>query len=215
MYRLSAPLGVQIEITEGCHQRCIHCYNLIRPEAYKPRGELTQKQLVTTLEIIAKHGVLDVNLTGGEPMLRKNVVFAMLKRARELGMRVGLNTTAFHVTTQDAQQLYDVGLRTALVSLLGVGQTHNGVANVSTGFERTVQGIKALVAAGIHVQVNMVVSTLNLHEVEAVGSLASDLGAFCFSAETWSLMFCFRCLGVCLLPRKRRNSHRFSVVGCV
>lgn len=184
MLRLSAPMGCQIELTDRCPMKCIHCYNRIRPKPATRQGELSTEQLLHLLNILADIGVMNINLTGGEPMLRRDTVYAMIQHCLKRGMDVGLNTTAFNVTDEVALTLVDCGLTSTLVTILGIGETHDNITAHPHSFEQTCRGTTALVKAGIRVQVNMVVSALNIHEVEAVGRLAHRLGAVAFSATS-------------------------------
>jgi len=211
MLRLSAPLDCQIELTDKCHQRCVHCYNLARSDDGHRQGcflnlgagctqrcvhndeihrvyphprteELTIEEMLTVLDRLAGLGVTDANLTGGEPLLRPDLVCAMLRRSKELGMNCAMNTTAYQVDDIMANDLAASGLQSALVTLLGIGEMHDRVANCPGGFERSCEGIRALARAGIKVHINMVVSTLNQSDIAPVGRLAKTLGASTFSA---------------------------------
>ena len=182
MKRLSGPVDVQLELTESCNFRCRHCYNYWRYDTKSDKQELNSTDFLRVIDTLAKYGVSAITLTGGEPLLRPGVLFPTLRKAKEYGMEIGLNTNASLVTSDAAQQLKDEGLDHVLCSILGKEETHNFITGTKSGFPQTLKGIEKLVKAGILVATNMVVSKLNLSEVFEVGKLVNNLGVKTFCA---------------------------------
>lgn len=182
MKRLAGPIGVQIELTEGCTQCCTHCYNYWRYGDIRTEGELNTIQFLEILEALNEVGISHINMTGGEPFLRPDIIFFLLQQAKQYGMFVGLNSNAVIINQTYAQQLRNEGLDIILISLLGTEITHNFITGARDGFRRTCRGINYLVEAGLNVSVNMVVSNQNQDEVYEVGRIASQLGTNTFSA---------------------------------
>ncbi len=182
MQRLSCPVDVQLELSEGCNFRCRHCYNYWRYSSDCKKNELSKSQFLRVVGVLNDCGVSAITLTGGEPLLRQDVVFAVLKEAKRLGMEVGLNSNATLITADIARRLKCEGLDHALCSLLGKEETHDFITCSKNGFSRAKAGIENLVMAGIPVAVNMVVSQLNKGEVTHVGELVGAMGAKTFCA---------------------------------
>lgn len=182
MRRLSGPIDVQLELTENCNYRCRHCYNFWRYVPKDPKRELSVDQLLGVVATLYSHGVSVLTLTGGEPLLRPDVLFAVLAEAKRLGMEVGLNTNAALVTPEIASRLKTEELDHVLCSILGKEETHNFITGTSGGYHQTVRGIEYLVQAGLSVAANMVVSTLNQGEVLEVGRSVGALGVTTFCA---------------------------------
>ncbi len=182
MKRLSYPIDVQIELTERCNFKCRHCYNYWRYEKDGVKQELGIVQFLTILKILKDGGVSVITLTGGEPFLRSNVLFALLKNAKSYGMEVGLNSNAALIVADYANQLKKFGLDHALCSVLGIEQTHNLIVGTKDGFSHTMKGVKNLVKAGINVAINMVVSKLNQNELYETGKMLSGYGIRTFCA---------------------------------
>lgn len=182
MERLSYPISVQIELTEACNQKCVHCYNFWRYDSKKvSKDELSVDNFLLILEKLNNSGISLITLTGGEPLLRPEVFFALLKQAKKYDMEVGLNSNAVLISKDIAKKMFQEGLDNALISLLGVEKTHNKISNLPNGFRNTCNGISNLIDAGIKVTVNMVASKLNQNEVLQVGKIINDLGvkSFC------------------------------------
>lgn len=182
MKRLSSPIDVQIELTEGCNQRCVHCYNYWRYNPGIRQGELEIDSFLIILKKLRDVGVGVVTLTGGEPLLRPSLFFSLLEESKRYDMEVGLNSNAVLVDKDSANHMLDAGLDHALISLLGTEKTHNLITNIPDGFKKASLGIANLINSGIRVSVNMAVSKLNQHEVYEVGKIAKELGAETFCA---------------------------------
>ncbi len=181
MERLSCPIDVQIELTETCNQWCIHCYNYWRYNSRKPiRGEMNKQGFLTVLDTLQDCGVSVVTLTGGEPLLRPKIFFALLQKAKNYGMEVGLNSNGILIGKNEAERMYALGLDHALISLLGLENTHDFITNLPQGFKKTREGISNLVDSGISVAVNMVASRLNQKQIYAVGGVVKELGVKTF-----------------------------------
>jgi MoaA/NifB/PqqE/SkfB family radical SAM enzyme len=88
MYRLKSPLRVNFELTEARNNACVHCYNFWR---YQQTGERAShddhsrslKHFERMLDILIEQEVRTVTFTGGEPFLRKDVLFPLVARAKQ------------------------------------------------------------------------------------------------------------------------------------
>jgi cyclic pyranopterin phosphate synthase len=153
---------LRISVTDRCNFRCIYC---MPKEVYgRSYRFLERSQLLTFEEIerlsraFAPLGVEKIRLTGGEPLLRRE-----LERLVEmLGAIPGVDltlTTNGSLLTQKARVLADAGLRRVTVSLDSLDdQVFRAMNDVDVPVERVLAGIEAAAAAGLSpVKVNMVV----------------------------------------------------------
>ncbi len=185
MQRLSGPISAQIEVTQGCTQSCAHCYNFWlynNPPRAKNKRALRCADFVRILDSLYESGVSSLAITGGEPMMRPDVVFSLLARAHELHLDVSLNTNAHLITPERALRLRDLGLTSVLTTLLGSEATHDAIANRKGGQKKTCLGLRNLISAGISVTTNMVVSRTNFSEVYETGLLSQEMGCRGFCA---------------------------------
>lgn len=184
MKRLSFPIDVQIELTEACNQKCRHCYNFWRYDSeVVKKNELSAADFLLVLDKLNDCGVSVITITGGEPMLRPEVFFSLLRKAKRYDMEVGLNSNAVLISKEIAHRMFEEKLDHALISLLGVKDTHNLIAGLPGGFEKTRNGIINLIEAGVPVSVNMVASKMNQNEIYEVGRMVKELGveSFCMT----------------------------------
>jgi GTP 3',8-cyclase len=153
---------LRISVTDRCNFRCVYC---MPKEVYgRSYRFLERRQLLTFEEIerlsrvFASLGVEKIRLTGGEPLLRRE-----LERLVEmLGAIPGVDltlTTNGSLLPQKARVLADAGLRRVTVSLDSLDdQVFRAMNDVDVPVERVLAGIEAAAAAGLSpVKVNMVV----------------------------------------------------------
>lgn len=181
MKRLSAPLDVQIELTEKCNQKCFHCYNYWRYSEEIGKNELGVQDFLMVIKKLVTAGINSITLTGGEPFLRPDLLFSILECCNENNIKASINSNATLIKKSDANKIQDLGVTHVLVSLLGLEKTHNNTTNSNT-FKKACDGISVLVDSKVNVSVNMAVSKLNLFELHDVGRIAKNLGAITFCA---------------------------------
>lgn len=181
MKRLSAPLDVQIELTEKCNQKCFHCYNYWRYSEEIGKNELSAQDFLLIVKKLVTAGINSVTLTGGEPFLRPDLLFSILEYCNENKIKTSINSNAVLIKNDDASKVRDLGVTHVLVSLLGTEKIHNAITNSNT-FKKACDGITTLVGNKTNVSVNMAVSKLNFHELRNVSEIAKDLGATTFCA---------------------------------
>jgi cyclic pyranopterin phosphate synthase len=160
---LRRPLrDLRISVTDRCNFRCVYCMPkevFGRDYAFLPRAELlTFEEIERLVRVFAGHGVRKVRLTGGEPLLRRDleVLVGMLARIPELDLTL---TTNGALLPRKAQALADAGLERITVSLDSLDDaTFRRMNDVDFPVDRVLAGIEAAQAAGLDpVKVNVVV----------------------------------------------------------
>ncbi len=166
--RLARPLtDLRISVTDRCNFRCSYCMPkevFDKDYQYLPHGALLSFEEITRLaRLFAAHGVRKIRLTGGEPLLRKNldVLIAQLAALRTPeGTALDLTlTTNGSLLARKARALQAAGLRRVTVSLDGLDDTvFRGMNDVDFPVAEVLAGIEAAQAAGLGpIKVNMVV----------------------------------------------------------
>jgi MoaA/NifB/PqqE/SkfB family radical SAM enzyme len=89
---LSAPLTAQLEITDSCNHRCIHCYNLDSDVANRPIRKVSDETVISCAQALIDGGVFSMVVTGGEPLIKKELTKKVIALFREHQIRVSLNT---------------------------------------------------------------------------------------------------------------------------
>jgi GTP 3',8-cyclase len=158
---------LRISVTDRCNFRCTYCMpKEIFDQDYRflRHSDLLSFEEITRLtRLFIAHGVEKVRLTGGEPLLRKDLhklieMLAPLKTrdGRELDLAL---TTNASILARKAKQLADAGLKRVTVSLDGLDETvFRRMNDVDFPVKDVLDGIDAAAAAGLGpIKINMVV----------------------------------------------------------
>jgi len=161
--RRGRPLhDLRISVTDRCNFRCVYCMPRDVFDAdyrFLPHAELlTFEEIARVARLFVERGVAKIRLTGGEPLLRRNV-----ERLVELLARTGARdltlTTNGSLLARKARALRDAGLARVTVSLDSLDDaTFRAMNDADFPVARVLEGIDAAAAAGLApVKVNMVV----------------------------------------------------------
>ena len=168
-----AVRDLRISVTDRCNFRCVYCM----PKEVFGRGYrfMDRKELLTFEEIerIARafvaHGVEKIRITGGEPLLRRDLEVLVARLVELGGLDVALTTNGA-LLPQKAEALRAAGLDRVTVSLDSLDdETFRSMNDVGFPVSRVLDGIAAASAAGLRVKVNAVVKRgVNDHQVTAL-----------------------------------------------
>ena len=159
---LQRPLrDLRISVTDRCNFRCVYCMPkevFGRDYTFLERRELlTFEEIERLTRAFVAHGVEKIRITGGEPLVRRDLerLIEQLAAIDELDLTL---TTNGSLLPQKASALRDAGLRRVTVSLDSLdNETFQAMNDVDFPVERVLEGIDAAAAAGLPVKVNMVV----------------------------------------------------------
>jgi cyclic pyranopterin phosphate synthase len=156
---LGRPLhDLRISVTDKCNFRCNYCmpkevFN--KDYAYLPHSDLLSFEEITRLSrVFVAHGVQKIRLTGGEPLLRKNLEI-LVSQLAELRTPEGLPldltlTTNGSLLARKAHILKDAGLNRVTVSLDGLDDAvFRQMNDVDFPVASVLEGIEAAKAAGL------------------------------------------------------------------
>jgi len=166
--RLARPLhDLRISITDRCNFRCVYCMPkevFDKDYQYLPHNSLLTFEEITRLaRLFIAHGVEKIRLTGGEPLLRKNVekLIEMLAGLRTVsGKPLDLTlTTNASLLARKAQSLKDAGLQRVTVSLDALDDAvFKRMNDVDFAVQEVLHGIDVAHSVGLGpIKVNMVV----------------------------------------------------------
>jgi len=153
---------LRISITDRCNFRCVYCMPkevFGKDYQFLDRRELLSFEEIARLaRIFSALGVEKIRLTGGEPLVRRNVERLVQMLAGIPGLDLTLTTNG-SLLTQKARALKDAGLQRITVSLDSLDDAvFNAMNDVDFPVARVLEGIDAAAAAGLApVKINMVV----------------------------------------------------------
>jgi MoaA/NifB/PqqE/SkfB family radical SAM enzyme len=177
------PMGLVYEATMRCNLKCEFCYvgDLLNIE-----GEWREELTLDALRRAFPEGDLQVNLTGGEIFMRKDIL-SVLDLFREKGYACGyLTTNGTIINDERADALAELArlgfLNHVSVSIDGPGDLHDKARGVKGTFERTAAGLRRLQAASarkqapLRVSINTTVAQQSLDTLDQIVDVAGELG---------------------------------------
>ena len=154
--------------------RCRYCYADCATDP-KP-GELTASEWIRLISGLAERGVVQAYIEGGEPLAKPG--FLDILRSASPVMMTLLRTHGWKLGRDMASALADAGLGRGLVDFMGDAPgTHDQATGVPGSFVQSCDAVSNLVAAGIPVDVLVILTRQTAPQLPAIARWASDLGA--------------------------------------
>ncbi len=175
---LAAPLYIAWQITNECNLACLHCIEESGPgKAFA--DELDAAQVFSILDQLMDNDVPYLSFSGGEPMLHPQF-FEMIERVCARGAQLKIETNGHYLSTENCERMKELGVKAVQVSLDGASAPTFNRMRVRGDFDRTVEGLRNLRAAGVPLEINFSPAQFNVHEIGATVDLAYELGAYSF-----------------------------------
>lgn len=174
---------LRVSVTDRCNLRCTYCMPPDFADWMPGDHLLSIDELMTVIEVAISQGIESVRLTGGEPLVRPDIV-EIVQRINELPSppRITLTTNALRLADL-AQPLADAGLERVNISLDTLDPERFTKLTFRDRFADVVAGIEAALAAGLHpVKVNTVLMR-GINDDEAIPMLRHAI------ANGWHLRF--------------------------
>jgi radical SAM protein with 4Fe4S-binding SPASM domain len=186
------PYVVSWNLTYRCNLACEHCYldaggaPQVGSENFADRSELGTEECFRVIDDIAAFAPECVTiLTGGEPLLRRDIL-EIVQRASERGLWVVVGTNGVRITENVASRLAAAGARGLSLSLDALDpDRHDRFRNVRGAWRNTVEGAEILARVGLPFIVQTTAGAHNLGELDAIADFAHDR----LAAKVWNLYF--------------------------
>ena len=149
---------LRVSVTDRCDFRCVYC--MAENMTFLPKKDLlTLEELDRLCTAFVAKGVRKLRITGGEPLVRKNIMwlFEALSRHLESGTLDELTlTTNGSQLPRFSKQLADCGVRRVNISLDSLNRDKFKAITRWGDFDQVMSGVEAARAAGLHVKINAV-----------------------------------------------------------
>src|SRR5512134_1203805 len=186
------PYVVSWNLTYRCNLACEHCYldaggaPQVATENFADRSELGTDECFRLIDELAAFAPECVTiLTGGEPLLRRDIL-EIVRRAAERGLWVVVGTNGVRITENLAGRLADAGARGLSLSLDALDpDRHDRFRMVRGAWQNTVSGAEILNRTGLPFIVQTTAGSHNLDELDAIADFAHDR----LAARVWNLYF--------------------------
>ncbi len=185
------PYVISWNLTYRCNLACEHCYldagtRLVGTENFADRSELGTEECFGVIDEIAAFAPECLTiLTGGEPLLRRDIL-EIVARAAERGLWVVVGTNGVRITENVARRLAEAGARGLSISLDALDpDRHDRFRKVRGAWHNTVEGAGILNRTGLPFIVQTTAGSHNLNELEGIADFAHDR----LAAKVWNLYF--------------------------
>lgn len=175
-------LELDLNVTNRCNLMCKHC---VFSSGAPNDDELTLSEIRTIIDEAKEMGLEDLHITGGEPLLRKDIT-EIISHARNLGIKNRLITNGTLLTQTKLAELKCAGLSDLMISLDGLEEQHDAIRGRRGGFQRTVSAIRAAVQMDFNVRVNAVAFAFNLEGLLELAAFLNRLNVATFSVFLFS-----------------------------
>lgn len=172
------PVNGTFELTLRCNLHCKMCMfrKADSENATLVQEELTAQQWIDMARQAAEAGTINLLITGGEPMLRKD--FCEIYRGiYEQGFIITLYTNATMITDKVMQTLRECPPHRIGITLYGASNdSYKNVCGVANGFERALEGIKQLRTLPSAIEYRMTLIKDNVRDLDAICQLVEGFG---------------------------------------
>jgi radical SAM protein with 4Fe4S-binding SPASM domain len=192
MNSFARPYVVSWNLTYRCNLACEHCYldaggtPQVGTENFADRSELGTEECFRVIDEIAAFAPECVTiLTGGEPLLRRDIL-EIVRRASERGLWVVVGTNGVRITENVARRLADAGARGLSLSLDALDpDRHDRFRKVRGAWQNTVDGAEILNRTKLPFIVQTTAGSHNRGELDEIADFAHDR----LAAKVWNLYF--------------------------
>ncbi|WP_329060074.1 pyrroloquinoline quinone biosynthesis protein PqqE [Amycolatopsis sp. NBC_01480] len=171
---VTAPLGLLAELTHRCPLHCAYCSNPLELTARDE--EMSTAEWLDALSQARALGVLQVHLSGGEPLARPDLP-QLVGHANGLGCYVNLVTSGLGLTEARLAELAARGLAHVQLSAQAATRDRANRLAGAKAFDRKLAAAALVKAAGLPLTVNVVLHRHNHDELAGIIELAEALGA--------------------------------------
>src|SRR5215211_8566533 len=170
------PYTLVAELSYRCPLHCPYCSNPVAIGGERFRAELETEHWTRVFEEARALGVLQLALTGGEPMVRRDLD-ELVAAARAAGLYSTLVTAGTRFTRERAVALKEAGLDHVQVSIQSPDPEENDRIAGVRSFEKKVAAARAARELGFPLTINCVLHRQNLDRIEEILVLAEQLDA--------------------------------------
>jgi len=210
--KIGSPYSLVAELTYRCPLRCPYCSNPLDCGSEGYSAELTTEEWSRVFQEAGAAGILQLGLTGGEPLARRDLPELVAAAARH-GLYTTLVTAALTLDRARAERLRDAGLDHVQISVQDSDPGNSDRIAGTRSWERKIEAARVVRELGFPLTLNVVLHRQNLDNIEQILSLAETLEADRVElANTqyygWALEN-----RAALLPRREQLERAEQVVG--
>ena len=172
---IKPPLWILLELTHKCPLECAYCYNQL--DFASTKDAMSKEDWFRVMEQARAMGAVQLGISGGEPLLNKDVV-EIVEKANLLKFYTNLITSGVGAPKGIVAKLKEAGLKTVQLGI----QSHDRdtmtlITNNKNSFDEKMAFAKEVKEAGLQLIINTCITRQNIHQVGEIIELAEKLGA--------------------------------------
>lgn len=176
-YLFQRPAQVQLDITNECNLKCFYCYN--STSQLKER-EMTDDELRKVSKKIAEQlNPVSVLFSGGEPFKRPAILLELLRFFKEKGIEARINTNGTLITEDLVKALMDADVDKVSINIESMDPSaHDRIRGIAGSYKAAMEalGLFKKYRMNSKVSISIVVSKMNLHDIEKVAEFVKENG---------------------------------------
>jgi Fe-coproporphyrin III synthase len=165
--------------TRTCNLNCVHCYTDSDNRGYS--GEMTTDEGIKLINELAHFGVPSLLFSGGEPLMRHDLL-KLIEHAARKNIRPVLSTNGTLIDKQTAKDLKNAGVVYVGISLDGIDEVNDRFRGVRGAFTRAMNGFENCTSAGQRVGLRLTLTRMNYADLDRIFDFieAKNINRACF-----------------------------------
>lgn len=172
------PLKVQLDVTNKCNLDCLYCYN--KSNDFLIKNELSDDKLfIISKKIVDELNPVVLSLSGGEPLLKKELLYKIIKYATKANIEVWLTSNLLLLDKKTADKLKKSGLKKIFTNIDSVNfKIHDQLRGKIGAFDTLLSNIIYVkdVFGTENITITSVITKYNYKDTESLVDLMHDLG---------------------------------------
>ena len=166
---------LRISVIDRCNLRCVYCMPEEGIESIHHDEILTYDEILRICEIVSKLGIRKIKITGGEPLVRKDIV-NLIRDIKNIDKIEQVTLTTNGILLHEMlDDLYDAGIDAINISLDTLNKDNFKKITRRDGLEKVLMSIDKAYDLGIRVKINcLAIRDFNLRELVEIASFAKD-----------------------------------------
>ncbi len=170
---MNRPYGMLADLTYKCPLHCPYCSNPLNLADYNE--ELTTAEWQRVMTEARELGVLQLHLSGGEPLQRRDLV-EIVASARDLGLYTNLITSSLGLSHRRAEELKAAGLDHVQISIQADEPALSDRIAGTPSYERKISAARMVKELDLPLTLNVVIHRHNIDRIDRMLDLAEELG---------------------------------------
>ncbi len=172
---IKPPLWLLLELTHKCPLECNYCYNQL--DFAKTKDRMSKEDWFRVLEESRLMGAVQLGISGGEPLLNKDIV-EIVKKASDLKFYTNLITSGVGGEKGILKKLKEAGLKTVQLGIQSHDErTMTLITNYKSAYKEKIAFAKEIKELGLQLIVNTCITRENIHQIGEIIEFCDGIGA--------------------------------------